>query len=42
MRTQIIHHVNEDLNRICFTEKRFYILGFLVSRKIINRLQKII
>ena len=39
--TKIIHHLNEALDRIVYSEKVTLLFGFVIKRSIINRLKSI-
>ncbi|WP_306353677.1 hypothetical protein [Flavobacterium sp. '19STA2R22 D10 B1'] len=39
MRTRIIHHLNEKLDRITYSEKVTTLFGLVIKRRIINRLR---
>ncbi len=41
MKTKIIHHLNEKLDRIAYSERVTTLFGFVIKRSIINRLKAI-
>lgn len=41
MEIKIIHHLNEKMDRICYSERVFKLFGFTITRKIINRFRSI-
>ncbi|WP_262486604.1 hypothetical protein [Flavobacterium sasangense] len=41
MKTKIIHHLNEAMDRIAYSEKVTTLFGFVIRRSVINRLKSI-